>query len=145
MSKLTDREQIIEVCNRLFIYTDERSWDQLLEEVFAEEVLFDNSSLGGGPAATQPARAITDMWQQGLAGIDAVHHQSGNYLVDIDGERAEVFCYATATHYLQAARNGRVRSFVGSYNLGCRRTAGGWRIDSFKYNLKYQDGNLELK
>jgi hypothetical protein len=33
---------------------------------------------------------------------------------------------------------------VGSYNLHLIPTEGGWRIDIFKYNLKYVNGNLSL-
>ena len=48
MSQFTLREQIIEKVNQLFVYTDYQEWQKLQEEVFAEKVFFDMSSLGAG-------------------------------------------------------------------------------------------------
>ncbi len=69
---------------------------------------------------------------------------AGNHLITIDGDSAEIFCYATATHYKKDAQNGHTREFVGTYELGAIRTLAGWRLNSFKYNLKYATGNLDL-
>ncbi len=46
------REQFIEIVNKLFIYTDNRQWDKIIEEVFTDSVLFDMSSAGGAEAAS---------------------------------------------------------------------------------------------
>jgi hypothetical protein len=35
--------------------------------------------------------------------------------------------------------------FVGSYEFELENTAGKWRITSFRYNLKFIDGNRELE
>ena len=34
---------------------------------------------------------------------------------------------------------------VGSYDFGLARISGEWKIDQFKFNLKYVDGNKELR
>ena len=44
-TKFTPREQIIEVVNRLFYYTDYREWDNLVNEVFSPQVELDMVSL----------------------------------------------------------------------------------------------------
>ena len=104
------------------------------------------SSLGAGEPTIMKATAIRDAWKEGFRGIDAIHHQAGNYLVNFpDKNHAEVYCYAIALHYKQNAREGKTREFVGSYNIGVILTKNGWRIERFKYNLKYIDGNVELK
>ena len=41
------RDEIIEIVNRLFVYTDNREWMKLQSEVFTGEVYFDMSSVGG--------------------------------------------------------------------------------------------------
>ena len=46
MQSFSDREEIVETINKLFVYTDYQRWDDLQKEVFTEEVLFDMSSLG---------------------------------------------------------------------------------------------------
>jgi hypothetical protein len=41
MEAKSKRDEIIEVVNKLFIYTDNRHWNKLCSEVFKENVLFD--------------------------------------------------------------------------------------------------------
>ena len=142
---MSTREQIIEVCNRLFVYTDYREGDKLKAEVFAGQVLFDMSSMGAGAPATMTADAICQAWEEGFKGLDAVHHLAGNYLVTIREHDADVFCYANASHYKKNAQQGHTRGFVGSYRLHLSKGGDGWRIDRFKYELKYAEGNLEFK
>ena len=139
----TTREQIIETVNKLFIYTDDRQWDKLQDEVFSPEVHFDMSSLGGD-ISMMSAKQICDAWNAGFEGIDAINHLAGNYLVTVNDSEADVFVYATATHYKEATSQGKTREFVGTYNLHLIKTGTGWRIDRFKYNLKYTNGNLEF-
>lgn len=135
MSTFSTRDEIIEIVNRLFIYTDQQEWEKLSTEVFTELVTFDMSSVSGVPSRQMLASEICAMWKEGFAGIDAIHHQAGNYLVTIKDERADVFCYATATHYFKETNN--VKVFVGSYKLDLIRRKSGWRINGFRYNVKY--------
>jgi hypothetical protein len=139
-------DELIELANKLFVFTDDQNWNRLLTDVFTEEVLFDMSSLGAGDARKLKATEICDMWKTGFAGIDAVHHQSGNFLVDFNSaDNADIFCYAIAIHFKKSAAQGKTREFVGSYNLHAVLTDIGWRLDAFRYNVKFVDGNAELK
>ena len=143
MEKFTERDQLIEIANKLFIYTDEQDWEMLQKEVFDKEVHMDMSSLGG-PVALMTALEICEMWKSGFEGIDSVNHLAGNYLVTIKENKADLFAYATATHYKEAAHNGKIREFVGTYALGMIKTSKGWRLNKFVYTLKYMNGNLTL-
>jgi hypothetical protein len=146
MTEVSRREAIIEVVNKLFVYTDRQEWDKLLKEVFAESVQFDMSSAGGSPSKKTSPREICDMWKDGFKGIDAIHHQAGNYIVTLNEDvNAEVICYAIALHYRKDATKGNVREFVGSYDVALVFTDHGWRIDGFRYNLKYISGNTSLE
>jgi hypothetical protein len=146
MVDVSRREAIIEVANKLFVYTDRQDWVRLLKEVFAESVLFDMSSAGGPPAKKISPREICEMWKKGFEGIDAIHHQAGNYIVTFRDEvNADVICYAIALHYRKDEARGNVREFVGSYDLAMVFTDQGWRIDGFRYNLKYINGNAALE
>jgi hypothetical protein len=142
--QLADRMEISELANKLFMYCDARQWPRMLDEVLAETIWFDASSAGAGAPASMAARAVCEMWNEGFAGIDAIHHQAGHYLVEFTKGGADIFAYAVATHYKKAATKGSTRTFVGSYDLKAVRTAGGWRLTQFKYNLKYIDGNTSL-
>ena len=139
------REQIIEVANKLFVYTDNRQWQKLLNEVFTGTVLFDMSSAGAGEPVTISANELCDKWEKGFEGIDVIHHQAGNYLVTLNATGAAVHAYAIASHFKKTAQHGNTREFVGSYDLLVSDVPGkGWRINTFKYNLKYIDGNIDL-
>ena len=143
--ELAAKQSLTELANKLFMYTDSRQWPLLLQEVFAHDVWFDMSSAGGGQPGLLPAMAICDMWKQGFEGLDAVHHQAGHYLFMVKGDTADIYAYATASHFKKTATRGQSRVFVGSYDMEARETPGGWRLTRFKYNLKYIDGNTTLE
>jgi hypothetical protein len=145
MSQIETKLELTELANKLFMYTDSRDWQKLLDEVFTEFVDFDMSSAGAGAPKNLRASEICKTWKQGFHGIDAVHHQAGHYLVTINNNEADIYAYATATHYKKSAVKGHIRSFVGSYDLKAISTDQGWRIAGFKYNLKYIDGNPTLE
>ncbi|MEO7768644.1 MAG: nuclear transport factor 2 family protein [Ferruginibacter sp.] len=143
MEKFSVCDFITQVVNKLFVYTDLQQWNKLQNEVFTEQVVFDMSSLGGDQSNTT-AKKICETWEEEFIGIDSVNHLAGNYLIEISGEEATVFAYATATHYKKLAKNGNTREFVGTYNLHLINKEDGWRIDQFKYNLKYSNGNVNF-
>ncbi len=52
------RDEIIEIANKLFIYTDERDWEKV-KAIFADEVLFDMTSIEGRqPAKMKPQEIV---------------------------------------------------------------------------------------
>ncbi|WP_280180730.1 nuclear transport factor 2 family protein [Nocardia farcinica] len=139
-SEIVDRLAITDVLTRLFVYTDEKRWDDLLD-LFAAEVDFDG---GTGQAQRRPATDIAADWKAALEPLDAVHHQAGNYLVDLDGDRADVHADSIAVHVREDATQGKTRTFIGSYRLGVHRDGAGWRIDRFHYRPKVIEGNVDL-
>ena len=141
---LLERERILDVVNDLFVGTDERDWARVAAAL-APRVLFDVRSMTGAEPETLDASAIIAGWTEGLQPLQAVHHQTGNFRVRIAGDGADVFCYGTASHYRPNASGRNTRVFVGSYGFHLARQGGVWRIDLFRFNLKYVDGNLELE
>lgn len=141
---LFEKDLVIEAVNRLFIKTDNKEWPEV-KACFADEVLFDMTSLAGGEPATITSQAIVEAWDKGLKELKAIHHQAGNFVVKIKNEEAEVFCYGIASHYLPNKTNQNTRTFVGSYDFHLTKKDSRWRIDKFKFNLKYIDGNPNLE
>lgn len=137
--------ELTELANKLFMYTDGRQWQELLDEVFTDSVWFDMQSAGGGEPKNLKATEICAAWKEGLSQLDAVHHQAGHYLINIHDYGADIYGYAVALHLKQSATKGRTRTFVGSYDLKATETPNGWRLSQFKYNLKYIDGNVGLE
>lgn len=140
-----DKIELTELANKLFMYTDYHRWVDLLNEVFTEDVWVDMASAGGGEPKTMKAKDLCSMWADGFTGLDSVHHQAGHYLTTINGDNADIFAYAVAYHLKTSATKGTTRSFVGSYDLKAVKTANGWRLNQFKYNLKFIDGNATLE
>src|SRR3954466_10795596 len=112
---LLQKEEVLSVVNKLFVYTDTRNWTGILNEVFTTDVLFDMTSLAGGEPATLTAVAITNAWDEGLKPLEAVHHQTGNFDVMIQGDTATVNCYGLAYHYRQHPSGHNTRLFAGTY------------------------------
>jgi hypothetical protein len=144
LAALAAQEQIARCIHRLFIGTDRRDWPAV-RACFADSVRFDMTSLAGGEPATLTPPQITDAWEAGLRPIEHVHHQAGNLLIDVDGDAAKAFCYGIALHYRTTKSGNNVRRFVGSYEFGMRREARGWVIASFRFDVKFVDGNLDLE
>ena len=144
LQTLIDKDRIAEVVHRLFVRTDERDWAGV-RECFADEVLFDMTSLSGGEPARLSPQQITDGWEEGLRRVRAIHHQVGNLAVAPRGGVADAFCYGTASHYLPVPSGRNTRVFVGSYRFHLVRRDGAWRIDRFRFDLKYLDGNPDLE
>jgi 3-phenylpropionate/cinnamic acid dioxygenase small subunit len=138
------RQEVIEAIDALFVATDNKDWDAVAA-CFAPQVHFDMSSAGGGAPATRTSAEIAGGWQQGLAPIQAIHHQAGNYRVRVTDDRANAFCYGIAYHYLPKKSGRNTRVFVGSYEFELARGEGRWQITSFRYSLKFVDGNRELE
>jgi hypothetical protein len=137
------KDEIVEIVNKLFVFADNREWEKLQNEVFTQEVEFDMSSLGGEKKELT-SKAICELWENGFKDIDSVNHLAGNYIVNVQDTTATVFAYATATHYKKSATNGTTREFVGTYDIGLSKQYIGWRLNKFKYNLKYATGNVDL-
>ncbi|MGE5172885.1 MAG: nuclear transport factor 2 family protein [Betaproteobacteria bacterium] len=144
MNDTTEKDRVIETVNRLFINTDKRDWPEV-KALFASRVLFDMTSLAGGQPAIITPQEIVDGWDKGLKALTAIHHQTGNFLVDIKGDETTLFCYGVAWHYLPNKTNRNTRTFVGSYDFHLKKQDGEWKIDRFKFNLKFIDGNTDLE
>ncbi len=143
-----DQNDIQSVVHRLFINTDRKDWTAV-QLCFDDSVLFDMTSLAGGQPALLAARDITAAWDHGLKDVPAVHHQAGNFLITVKGDKADVFCYGIAMHYLLGKPDPYTRTFVGSYDFHLVRRAGAWKIDRFRFNSKYivvnKDVSTELQ
>ncbi len=144
MDTMTEKNRVIETVNRLFIGTDNRDWARV-KTLFASRVLFDMTSLAGGKPANITPQEIVDGWDRGLKALKAIHHQAGNFLVEVRGSEANAFCYGVAWHYLPNKTSRNTRTFVGSYDVHLVQQDGEWKIDRFKFNLKFIDGKPDLE
>lgn len=143
IARLIERSRITDVITALFVATDARDWARV-RSCFAPRVTFDMTSLGGGTPTQLSPQQITDAWDAGLKPIDSVHHQVGNVRVLSDGSEATASCYGIAYHYRKTASGRNTRVFVGDYDFHLVLD-GSWKIDLFRFNSKFVDGNLQLE
>jgi len=143
LATLAAKDAITACLHDLFIGTDRRDWSRV-RACFADKVHFDMTSLAGGqPVELTPAQ-ITDMWEAGLKPLEHIHHQAANLQINVRGDGADAFCYGIALHYRKTKSGDNVRRFVGSYDFRLQRIARGWVISSFRFNVKFIDGNPSL-
>jgi hypothetical protein len=146
LSSITLKAQEMNTINtrvtQLFVATDQRDWQQV-EDIFAAKVVIDYSSMNGNSAVELTPNQIITAWKSILPGFESTHHQLGNFITEVNGETATVFCYGTATHYLSDEK-GNIWTVVGSYNFVLKKLNDQWKITSMKFNYKYQDGNTSL-
>ena len=144
-SDLVAERRIIDCIIRLFVATDNRDWPGV-RDCLTDTVHFDMTSVAGGQPANVGAEQIIAGWTTGLAPIDHVHHQAGNFRVTVRGTEADAFCYGIALHYRRTTSGRNTRTFVGSYDFKLVNDSDdGWRISAFKFTLKFLDGNANLE
>lgn len=147
VADLIDRERVTDRITALFLATDRKDWPAVAA-CFAPEVRFDMSSVGAGPASVKRPDAIADDWRTGLAAVQHIHHQAGNFVVTVNGDLATAFCYGIAYHHI-ARKDGRsTRVFVGTYDYELVRDAASsphWRISAMRFTLKFVHGNPALE
>ena len=137
--------RIIDCIVRLFVATDERDWSGV-RACFTDTVHFDMTSVAGGQPADVAADDIVAGWTTGLAPIEHVHHQAGNFRVTVRGDEADASCYGIALHYRRTTSGRNTRTFVGTYDFALVSDGDdAWRIKAFRFNLKFIDGNTSLE
>src|SRR4051794_40149670 len=144
LADLVARQQITDCIVRLFVCTDTRDWNGV-RACLTESVYFDMTSLAGGEPATVPAEQIIAGWKEGLAPIESVHHQAGNFEIAVRNREADASCYGIAMHYRRNPSGRNTRTFVGTYDFTLVSSLDeSWRIAAFRFNLKFIDGNADL-
>jgi len=143
LTRLLDRQAVQDVIVALFCAVDERDWPAA-HACFAPRVHFDITSAGEAEPAELTREEITAAWDSGLEAIEHIHHQAGNFRIEVAGDQADATCHGLAFHHVADAPGGSTRTFVGTYAFHLLRDGERWRIDRFRFDLKYVDGNLEL-
>ncbi len=140
--EMNDLFNIQQTISKLFVSTDNRNWNDI-ENLFTPKVTLDYSSMNHNPATELSPTDITSAWKTVLPGFTHTHHQIGNFITKIKGNKAHSFCYGTATHYLKN-ENGNIWTVVGSYDFDLVKVNNLWKISSMTFNYQYQDGNTKL-
>jgi hypothetical protein len=134
-----EKEQIIKAITSLFHAADQRNW-QKIENLFADKVLIDYTSMNGGKPLLQTPAEITDAWKAFLPGFTKTHHVVSNFAITTKGNVASVHYTGRADHFLEK----EVWTVSGTYDTELEKQNNEWRITKHKLNLLKQTGNTEL-
>jgi hypothetical protein len=121
---------------------DARKWKEL-QELFAETVAVDYTSLFGGSASQTKASELVGGWRSALDGI-ATQHLLGPIDVSATPTGAAAECHVRALHYRAHAPGGEVWEVLGHYVFGLALDGGACRITQMKLETYHQLGNRAL-
>ncbi len=138
--------EVVNAMNRVGLMVDQRQWESLETEAFADRVHVDYTSLVGGDPQDNisPADLIAG-WRAALGPLKSTQHLVGSHRVTFDdaGE-AMVFSTFIATHVAHQAPGGTMWTLGGDYEHRLRRIEGQWRVTSIKMMAKWSTGNDAL-
>ncbi|MEP3226180.1 MAG: nuclear transport factor 2 family protein [Parasphingorhabdus sp.] len=140
---LVDRAKITDHILKYATGIDQRDWD-LYRSIFAETITLDFSSWSGEPESEMTA----DNWVAGvratLEPFDATQHVLTNFVIDLQGDRAQCTCYMAAHHYLVIDGNRQMHSIGGFYIHELQRAKAGWLIHQTMLNVTWEMGDRVL-
>src|ERR1700689_1470184 len=105
ITELEDRLAILELIGRLALTIDGKDWNAM-GQLFTDTVYHDRTSLTGGEPTTLPVAEFVEGWRQTLQGLDAVHHQTPNHVISVDGDEATCAANMRGLHVLANASGG---------------------------------------
>jgi hypothetical protein len=133
-----DRTLIVALLDRYAEALDSRRFE-LLEEVFAPDVVFD---FGEWRAQSLP-EAVAAI-RRYLDGCGPSQHLLGNYRVEVDGDRARSRVYVRASHVGVGRAAGQSYEMAGEYADELRRTPRGWRSVARTARVFFELGSREV-
>ena len=139
-----DRLAILDLIARLGLLVDARDWDALEEQVFADPVYSDRTSLFGGEPATVSRSELIGGLRQVLGNLDATHHLITCQVINLDGDQATSAANMQGTHILANAGGGSMWTAAGRHDYQLKRTADGWRIAGLTFTVQWASGNEHI-
>jgi len=133
-----DRQAIIDVLIKYVTALDQKDWE-LLAEQFTPDAVVDYSA-EGGPVCRGRAEVVADC-QADLGALDATHHLTGNFAVDVQGDVATSTSLVQAWHY----SGGATQLMAGGYRDRLVRTPEGWKLEHRELRVAFESGDQSIK
>ena len=83
-------------------------------------------------------------WSATLGGLDATHHLTGNYLIDVEADHATARFAATATHRRAGGHGDPLWTLGARYHAELHRTGGRWLITALTMTAIWDQGNQAI-
>ncbi|MCG7205424.1 MULTISPECIES: nuclear transport factor 2 family protein [Streptomyces] len=136
LADLRDRADLTALADRYVTHLDrDRHRDDWFGAVFTDDV-----HLTFPMGEYKGIAGLTEFQEMARTTFERTHHTASNYSIDVDGDRATIRAHLTAVHVRKAAEPGVHFTIGGHYEAGAVRTADGWRIDRFVFDLVWHEG-----
>ncbi len=135
VQRLTDQQEIADLCVRYTIALDTKDW-ALLAGCFAPSPVFVHP---GGRLEGFPA--ILERTKGALTPLTATQHLLGNIVAQVDGDTARSMCYFQAQHVRVGTPGGETYVIAGRYADTLIRATDGWKIIERVQTYVWRDGN----
>ena len=140
---MSDELEVTRVVSSMGLRTDARDW-QGVEELFADQVDVDYSSLNQGDAVSVTPAELVSGWQENLERLHATQHLIGSHVVNVDGDSATCACNVIGTHVRPNAAGGHLWTVGGRYDIRLRRVEQRWRISALTLTVSWATGNQAI-
>jgi hypothetical protein len=135
-----DKLDIIELFNRYAEALDQRAWDRL-RGLYTPNATAEQPE--GAPLLEGPD-AIVGMIGPAIDWLGPTHHSLSNYIVEVDGDRAQASCYVRGYHAGAREQADKAQETLGRLSARLVRTPQGWRFDHFLEQIMLSLGSPEV-
>ncbi|MCB5170204.1 nuclear transport factor 2 family protein [Streptomyces bambusae] len=138
---LTDRAEIAELIDRYVTLLDTQD-EHGFDEDWTASVFTDDCRLEFPVGNVHGREGLARFHFEKKSRFDRTHHLSANYGITLDGDVALVRAHLLASHiHLGDGPDPGGRFDIGGYSEGeAVRTADGWRLRFWRFNLLWSDG-----
>lgn len=138
------RFEIEEAVAKLGLYIDAKDWSNL-ENVLAEVVDIDYTSLFGGSKETLPGDSLVERWHKLLTPLKATQHMITNLHITIkDNGTADCAADVMATHVRPNSMGDPLWVVGGRYDLALKQEEQEWKISAIKLTTYWTSGNPQI-
>lgn len=138
--ELVDRADIAAVVDRYFLALDEGRFD----DACARRTFSDDVSLSFPPGDHEGIDGLAAFTSGFMRHWTRTHHLNGNYLIDVNGDRASLGWNVFATHVHPDSppppASGHLFHLGGRFTGSARRTRAGWRIERLTLRISWALG-----
>lgn len=134
MTRLPDRDQIIEQLAHVATALDRRDYDALIDAFLPD-------AHGYG---RKGAEAIVEQVRDHLGGVGPTQHLLGNHRVEVDGDEARSLTCARVHHVGAGPMEGSFFECMGEYDDRWRRTPDGWKLARRAFDMQIMLGDFAV-
>jgi uncharacterized protein (TIGR02246 family) len=137
---MTDRESIQQLVAIYARALDARDYETIAD-CFAQDATAEFTGFSG---AMQGREAIDAHMKKALGPLATTQHIFTNFIIDIDGDSATLYCDAMGQHVTETGEDAETYLSGGKYNAEMRRRDGRWQFQKLVANAVWGMGDREM-